>query len=127
VIIKANSRANQASLKAFWLGFAQFGGASIAAKPIGKTEDSMTPPDTIRRYPKGSLDVDFYRAQITARRGWAYREARTLRAAFGLVLTTLLTLCVVTALALASRGESTKAVAGAEPHFAWVFGHQRLR
>lgn len=41
----------------------------------------MTQPQTIRRQTDGSIDFDFYRAEATALRRQAMRDARTVRTA----------------------------------------------
>ena len=41
----------------------------------------MTQTHDVRRHPDGSIDFDFYRASVTALRGQAMRDNRTLRMA----------------------------------------------
>ena len=53
----------------------------------------------IRRLDDGTIDFDFYRAQVMAARGEAMRDAFKLKAAFGFVLITLTLIVCVTIVA----------------------------
>ena len=66
----------------------------------------------MRHHADGSVDVDFYRAAIAARRRQAPRDAATLLKAFAGVLVTVAVLALTSALASWSR-QAGPAVAGA--------------
>ena len=73
----------------------------------------MTQSHEIHRHADGTLDFDYYRAQIMAVRAEALRNAFKLKAAFGFVMTTITLIVCVTIAASGSTHWSTWLVAHA--------------
>lgn len=67
---------------------------------------TQTPSEGIRRHPKGSIDLDFYRTRATALRAQAKRDAATAKAVCAFVLTMVSTLCIAVLLLTASAAHT---------------------